>query len=529
MTAANVYLKQNVLAEPLVNQWYAWSYLISPATAAMYMANQHMKVMNSFIANPQIHINALKNPAMIGGPFINYDAGRVGEIKLLIEKTTRERPQMLEFAQAVKKLDQILASEAKGHSLEPLYEKTPDALRGYVELVYDLNNNASIRFIEGLLYRSRYYNPASQSFALSLVEKDGRHFVFSTPRLKDDTCLHLNMPFDSEALDDLFAMKDRPQPYGVIREKLGVTDEADELFSSFFTEEAPKAGDGYDGDGVRVRYFGHACVLIETAETSILVDPLISYEYPSEVGRYTYADLPREIDYVVMTHNHQDHCMLETLLQLRHKIKTVIVPRSNAGALADPSFKLMLQNIGFKNVREIEEMESIPVPGGQIVGLPFPGEHADLNIRTKTAYYISLKGRSALCVADSNNIEPRLYEHIHEIVGDVDILFIGMECVGGPLTWLYGPLLTQTLPRGMDQSRRFDGSDYRKAMNIVDRLGAKQVYVYAMGAEPWLTYLTSIEYTKESRQIVESDKLIEECKRRGIRSERLFGQKEILL
>jgi hypothetical protein len=30
MASPKLYLKQNVLVEPLFNQWYAWSYLISP-------------------------------------------------------------------------------------------------------------------------------------------------------------------------------------------------------------------------------------------------------------------------------------------------------------------------------------------------------------------------------------------------------------------------------------------------------------------------------------------------------------------
>jgi hypothetical protein len=50
-----------------------------------------------------------------------------------------------------------------------------------------------------------------------------------------------------------------------------------------------------------------------------------------------------------------------------------------------------------------------------------------------------------------------------------------------------------------------------------------------MGQEPWLTYLTSIQYTEASRPIVESNKLIDACHRQGRISERLFGQKDILL
>jgi len=111
----------------------------------------------------------------------------------------------------------------------------------------------------------------------------------------------------------------------------------------------------------------------------------------------------------------------------------------------------------------------------------------------------------------------------------VDALFLGMECIGAPLTWLYGPLLTQTVPRPMADSRRLAGSDYEQGSDMVKRFGCKHVYVYAMGQEPWLNHVMSIKWSAKSKPIVESDKLIEDCRQRGIVSERLFGEKEILM
>ncbi|HET7114625.1 MAG TPA: MBL fold metallo-hydrolase, partial [Pyrinomonadaceae bacterium] len=524
---AKVYLKGNAMIEPLFNQWYAWSYLISPATSAMYVANLHLKLMESFIAAPQVHVSALKNPANLGGPFINYNATRVEEIKALREKTLKENKPALAFAEGVKALDRILAEEADGLSLEPLYQKVPEALKGYVELVYDLNNHPSIRFIEGLLYRSPYHNPRSQSVTLTIADRDERSFVFSTPRLDSSDSLRLPLPFSHPGLDELFKMKHTPQPLGHAAEALGIKPDEGELFSTLFTEETPAPPDKFTGEGVRIRYFGHACILVESANVSILCDPVISYPCATGLQRYCLNDLPERIDYALITHNHQDHCMFETLLQLRHKIGTIIVPKNNGGWLVDPSLKLVLQNVGFPQVREIDEMETIEVDGGTITGLPFLGEHADLNIRTKIAYLINLEGNSIVCAADSNNIEPQLYAHLQDFVGEVDVFFVGMECDGAPLSWLYGPLLTKPLPRKMDQSRRFDGSNFEKAFDIVKRLRPHQVYVYAMGQEPWLTYLTSIQYTDTSRPIVESNKLVEECIRQGLVAERLYGHKEI--
>lgn len=528
-TTEKLYLKPTVLAEPLFNQWYAWPLLIAPATAAMYVARSHLKIMQSFVAAPHIHLAALKNPAMRGGPFINYDASRVGEIRSLIDSTIKEQAALLELADAIQQLTDLLASEANGYSLEPLYGRIPDILKGYVELVYDLDNHPSIRFIEGLLYRSPFYKESLQSITLSICERDDRPFALSTPYLAQVGSLQLYVPFRETALDELFKMKTEPQPPGYIRELLKVAEPQLELFSSFFTAEQPRRTPPFTEDFVRVRYFGHACILIETREVKVLFDPLIGYEMDGHAERFTYNDLPESIDYLLITHSHQDHCMFETLLQIRHKVKNVIVPKNNGGSLADPSLKLILQNIGFTGVREIDELESIPVAGGTITGLPFLGEHADLNIRSKLAYVIKLEGKSILCAADSNNLEPKLYQHIHELIGDIDLLFLGMECDGGPLSWLYGPLLTKTLGRNLDQSRRLNGSNYEKGMAIVRLLKPKEVYVYAMGQEPWLTYLTSIKYTEDSRPIVDSNRLVADCRNQGITAERLYGCKEIHL
>lgn len=528
--SGQVYLKPNVLFEPLINHWYAWAYLISPATAAMYVANAHVKIMQSFVTTPQIHIAALKNPAMLGGPFINYDQTKVGAVRQLLDQTLKEQAHMIEFAAAVRELDETLKNEGTGYSLEPLYPKVPEPLRGYVELSYDLNNNPGVRFIEGLLYRSPYFDTSTHSVELSLVAKDERPFVYSTPRLPSKERLRLQMPLDSAALDDLFRMRSAPNSYDYIRERLGVAEADEPLFSTFFTESGGwHNGARYEGEGVRIRYMGHACLLVETRGVSILIDPVISYKDALQTNRYTFHDLPDVIDYVLITHNHQDHCMFETLIQLRSRIKTVVVPRSGGGTMPDPSLKLILQHIGFRNVLEIDELERIEVEGGAIHSLPFFGEHADLNVRTKTAYFIELGGKSILCAADSNNIEPKLYEHLHQLYGDVDVLFIGMECDGAPMSWLYGPLATKPLARKLDQSRRLDGSDYLKGIDLINRLQPRQVYVYAMGQEPWLTYLTSIQYTEESRPIVESNKLVEHCRSVGLVSERLFCQKELVL
>ena len=177
---------------------------------------------------------------------------------------------------------------------------------------------------------------------------------------------------------------------------------------------------------------------------------------------------------------------------------------------------------------EIDEMQQLNIPGGSITGLPFLGEHSDLNIGSKITHLIKLKERTFLFAADSNNLEPAPYKHIYDTLGEVNILFLGMECDGAPLSWLYGPLLTKKLPRDMDGSRRLAGSDCAKGLSLVEIFNPKELYVYAMGQEPWLEFISSIKYTDDSNPIVQSNKLVKLCEDRGMIAERLYGEKEIL-
>jgi L-ascorbate metabolism protein UlaG (beta-lactamase superfamily) len=523
------YLRPDVQVEPLINQWPAWPHLIPPATAAMNIAYLHLRLMKSFIMAPQLHASTLKDKAMSGGLFMNLPPQRVNEVKELFNQTVSEQAHMIQLADAIKSLNEMLLNEAKGHSMESLYEKIPPMLKGYVELVYDLNNNPSARFIEGLLYHSPYYDPSRQSLNLSLINSDDRHFPYATPRFQGGQSVQIKIPFAAEGVDKLFSMKRVPQSFDEIVKTLGISADDHETFRTFFTTESPRPAPKYEGSEVRIRYLNHACLLIETKDVSILTDPLLAYEYDREMQCYSYGDLPEVINYALITHGHPDHLVLETLLQLRHKIETLIVPRSAGGTLEDSSLKLLLKNIGFKQVIEIDEMESIPIPGGQLVGLPFLGEHADLDIRSKMAHLVQLNGKSILCATDSRNVSPELYARIHEILGDIDVLFLGMECDGAPLSWMYGQLCSRKIARDMDQSRRLNGSDFRLGIQIVDQLHCRQAYVYAMGQEPWLSYLTSINYTEESQPIIESNKLVEACRGRNITSERLFGSREIFV
>lgn len=523
------YLKSSIQFAPYLWNWYAWSYLLPPHTAAANIARRHLAIMESFIESPELHEEAI-SAGILGGPFIDLPTSYRPQVVELIEKTKQQCTMLIQLDDDICAFNKYLHEQASGISMESLYRHIPDSLKGLIELVYNLDNNPQVRYIEPLIY-DKYLDTTQQSICLRETKDDRRSFCFGTPYIDHDETLQLFVKFSDEIIDDLVKMKYHPGSKDELWERCNLPANKRALFDSFFTKNIPsrKCAEVAD-DQINIRYFGHACVLLQSKDTKILIDPALGYSHSgSSDDRYTLDDLPDVIDYVLITHNHQDHFLFETLLQIRHKVRHIVVPSNTIGAIYDPSMKLILRQLGFTNIIVLDEFDEIHVnPNAMIMALPFLGEHGDLNIQTKRSYYISLMNRTFLFLADSNNLDNNLYQYIYKKIGKVDTIYIGMECIGAPVSWLYGPLYSKPLAYAHDQQRRLSGSDYLKAWDIIQQFECQEVFVYAMGLEPWLSYVMAVDYNDSSPAIVESNKLINQCRQHGIVASRLFGKQEWL-
>jgi L-ascorbate metabolism protein UlaG (beta-lactamase superfamily) len=519
------FLRPDVIIEPLVDRFYASLLTVAPVQAAMNLAFMQVPLLESYLQSPQVHVKASQDPGYRGGFFVNIAEGRSGEVRDLLAAIKHDRAGMLSFAEAISQAVEIVRQEATGFTLNPLYPKIPAELAGLAELTYDTSNQPSVRFMEPLVYESNAYTEGRQAVQLSLESGAERPFVLSTPRLPSPEMLDLPVPFRHPGLRELALARVRPSTVGRLRETLELDDRQTARLSRLLSSEPRLAADRNIDNGARIRYFGHACLVMQTPQATVITDPWISAD-AGAADRYTYADLPDQIDLALITHGHQDHIVLETLLQLRGRVGTVVVPRCSRGSICDPSLALYLEHVGLP-VIEVDDFSEVEFPGGRVIATPFLGEHADLDVRAKTTYCVRLAGRTVFVGADSSGIDPMVYRYIRGHVGKVDLAFLGMECAGAPLTWAYQALLTQPVTRKMSDSRTLSGSNAAQASAIMTELGASEAYVYAMGEEIWLVgHVMATSYNEDSYQLKQVDEFLAWCASHGIKADHLYGQHE---
>ncbi|MFH9400614.1 hypothetical protein [Streptomyces sp. NPDC017638] len=177
------------------------------------------------------------------------------------------------------------------------------------------------------------------------------------------------------------------------------------------------------------------------------------------------------------------------------------MPRSSRGNLCDPSLALFLKCLGFPFI-EVDDFDKVAFPDGKIIATPFFEEYAALDIRAKSTYWIPLGGKSV--GADSSGLDPVLYRYVRWHLGRVDIAFLGMEREGAPMNWKYQPLFSQQR----------------------HRVGAKEVYIYAVGKESWLGHVMAASYNEYSYQLQQIVEFEERCSHKGVKSGHLRNQAE---
>ena len=523
-------LADHTCVAPLVQNWAAWWMNLAPIPASLHVHKSQLPLLKAYLQNPDFHARAAKDPALSGGTFVGIAPERAGEVKALMQRMQEAQADRVKLAESLEDFQGWLMDEAKGQSLEPLYEKLPEPLRGLVELSYDYSNRPFVRVMEGALYRGPYHKPQLQSLRLLPLESDAsRPHLFTTPYLMEPGQLDWAIPFAEERISRLFETDLSPKPLGYLRDVLGSAVTSDDQLKPLLTEAPPSTYTPWTGEQARVRYLGHACVLVEWKGVTLLVDPVISAR-PSGGGmeRLTFHELPPRIDYALITHSHPDHLAVDALLRLRHRIGHLVVPRCNGFLTGDYSPKLLAHALGFQNVLELDTYESVPLPDGELIAAPFLGEHGDIG-HAKSSYVVRMGSQQLLFAADSMCVDDSVYRHMRQNLGVIQTVFMNTEIEGAPHTWTLEALFPKKRDRKLEKNRRCRGSNATEGLRILELLGATRLCNYAMGLEPWLTHIIGPPSPPETPRMKEADRLLAEARARGLTADRFLGPTDLML
>jgi L-ascorbate metabolism protein UlaG (beta-lactamase superfamily) len=187
----------------------------------------------------------------------------------------------------------------------------------------------------------------------------------------------------------------------------------------------------------------HASILYRTKTTGILVDPHLHSDYELSVNNLSTnihrSDLEGKVDAILISHSHEDHWHLSTLMMFSPEIP-IFVPKVPQASIICDDMQLRLESLGFKNVIAVDWYSDPIVIGDiEINVLPFYGEqpllyehpkHKDLRNWGNT-YLLRTDYYTSWLLIDSGNdamgktAEVALY--VKKKFGTVDILLSNLR------------------------------------------------------------------------------------------------------
>lgn len=131
---------------------------------------------------------------------------------------------------------------------------------------------------------------------------------------------------------------------------------------------------------MRVTYFGQACTLIEVAGKKILTDPWLTEgayfgmwfhtHLLAEAG-ITPETFPKEVDFLFLSHEHEDHVDPLTLRHFSPHIPVLICK------FVTPKFRRYVEGLGFQNIWEIPSGQKVALGDGVVVTILGTAEYTN--------------------------------------------------------------------------------------------------------------------------------------------------------
>src|SRR5215475_2879637 len=131
---------------------------------------------------------------------------------------------------------------------------------------------------------------------------------------------------------------------------------------------------------MRITYYGQACTLTEAGGLKILTDPWLTegaycgtwfHTHLLEDAGVTPESFPKDVHYLFLSHEHQDHLDPAALKHFPKNIPLLIC------RLATPKFRNYLEGLGFTDIRELKSGAPVALENGVSVTIFATAEYTN--------------------------------------------------------------------------------------------------------------------------------------------------------
>jgi L-ascorbate metabolism protein UlaG (beta-lactamase superfamily) len=201
----------------------------------------------------------------------------------------------------------------------------------------------------------------------------------------------------------------------------------------------------------------HAALLYRSPHAGVLVDPHLHSSYRPAIETDLHRDhLEGIVDAILISHFHEDHWSLSTLMSFSKDLP-IVVPKVSRSTIICGDMRKMLRHLGFRNVISVDWYSEPLIFGDiEVHVLPFFGEqplrfeqskHSSIRnwgntyvIRTSdyTSWFLIDSG------ADALGSMTEVAEHVHSRFGPIDLVLSSLRrfhvrnyfYINGGLNWL---------------------------------------------------------------------------------------------
>jgi UDP-MurNAc hydroxylase len=217
---------------------------------------------------------------------------------------------------------------------------------------------------------------------------------------------------------------------------------------------------------IKTTLIGHACLFIQSKETTIMTDPVWFDYLWEEINTlcpsiYLEKDKVPPLDVLNISHRHQDHFDVRTLAYLVQNEK-IITPDTIILAPQDSLLLDILNELEFKNIKVVADFEPIQIKDVTITPTPSRNQLSTAEDPFPEHGLLVNDGEVTIWNQVDSLVNPDIIQHIAELYGQID--FFHSRFV---------PLIEGNLSYNKPLTLPVD--EYCTFLNVVKALGPKMV------------------------------------------------------